>query len=200
MTLPRTVADVLSGHVNVWQPQLALGGGVAGFFTGHRGNVYASTATRLSRGTAGVLACVWATKQHSPSSLVRIEQAAPASARPPFDRCYTVRTDTSSQSEAFKEQIRDQLGTAWPLPPGPVQIQLCFTVGPSRNWLNLWKPTLDAFGQILGHAPAAAPWAPLDGRIVDLGLHCRVRPVMRNDVLITIAAKHIRGPGRLHPS
>ena len=56
MTLPRTVADVLSDHVtfevecidrmylNVWQPRLAYGGGVAGFFTGHRGNLYASTA------------------------------------------------------------------------------------------------------------------------------------------------------------
>jgi len=56
MTLPRTVADVLSDHMtfevecidrmylNVWQPRLAYGGGVAGFFTGHRGHVYASTA------------------------------------------------------------------------------------------------------------------------------------------------------------
>jgi hypothetical protein len=56
MKLPRTVADVLSDHVtfevecidriylNVWQPRLAYGGGVAGFFTGHRGNACASTA------------------------------------------------------------------------------------------------------------------------------------------------------------
>ena len=56
MTLPRTVADVLSDHVtfevecidrmylNVWQPRLACGGGVAGFFTGRRGNLYASAA------------------------------------------------------------------------------------------------------------------------------------------------------------
>jgi hypothetical protein len=56
MTLPRTVADVLSEHVtfevecidrmylNVWIPRLAYGGGVARFFVGHRGNVYASTA------------------------------------------------------------------------------------------------------------------------------------------------------------
>jgi hypothetical protein len=56
MKLPRTVADVLSEHVtfevecidrmylNVWQPRLAYGGGVAGFFTGHRGHAYASTA------------------------------------------------------------------------------------------------------------------------------------------------------------
>jgi hypothetical protein len=56
MTLPRTVADVLADHVrfeieaidrlylNVWQPRLAYGGGVAGFFTSHRGYAYASTA------------------------------------------------------------------------------------------------------------------------------------------------------------
>ena len=55
MTLPRTVADVLSDHVtfevecidrmylNVWVPRLAYGGGVVGFFVGHRGNRYAST-------------------------------------------------------------------------------------------------------------------------------------------------------------
>ncbi len=56
MTLSRTVADVLSDHVvfevecidrmylNVWQPRLSYGGGTAGFFTGHRGNAYPSTA------------------------------------------------------------------------------------------------------------------------------------------------------------
>ena len=56
MTLPRTVADVLSGHVvfevesidrlylNVWQPRLQHGAGAAAFFVGHRGYAYASTA------------------------------------------------------------------------------------------------------------------------------------------------------------
>jgi hypothetical protein len=56
MTLPRTVADVLADHVsfevecidrmylNVWVPRLCYGGGVAGFFVGHRGHLYASTA------------------------------------------------------------------------------------------------------------------------------------------------------------
>jgi hypothetical protein len=71
-------------------------------------------------------------------------------------------------------------------------MQLCFTVGPGRNWLTLWKPTIDALGPILGYTPAAGPWSPLDGRIVDLGLHCRVNPSIRNDVLITIAATSIR--------
>jgi hypothetical protein len=56
MTVARSVADVLDEHVvfevesidrmylNVWQPRLAYGGGVQGFFTGHRGHHYASTA------------------------------------------------------------------------------------------------------------------------------------------------------------
>ncbi len=55
MTLPRTVADVLSDHVvfeiesidrlylNVYQPKLQYGSGVQGFFVGHRGHKYASS-------------------------------------------------------------------------------------------------------------------------------------------------------------
>jgi hypothetical protein len=88
---------------------------------------------RLSQGAAGAIACAWGTKQHSASSYVRIEEATPAVTRPGYDCCYTVRTSASSQAEAFKEQIRDQLTTATPLPPGPVRMQLCFTVGPNRN-------------------------------------------------------------------
>ena len=56
MTVARSVADVLDDHavfevesidrmyLNVWQPRLAYGGGVQGFFVGHRGYHYASTA------------------------------------------------------------------------------------------------------------------------------------------------------------
>jgi hypothetical protein len=56
MTLPRTVADVLARHVtfevesidrmycNVYQPKLQYSAGAAGFFVGHRGFTYASSA------------------------------------------------------------------------------------------------------------------------------------------------------------
>jgi hypothetical protein len=56
MTLPRSAADVLSGHVlfeieaidrlylNPYQPRLQHGGGIASFFVGHRGNRFASSA------------------------------------------------------------------------------------------------------------------------------------------------------------
>jgi len=56
MTLPRSAADVLAGHVlfeieaidrmylNLYQPRLQHGAGIASFFTGHRGNLFASSA------------------------------------------------------------------------------------------------------------------------------------------------------------
>jgi hypothetical protein len=56
MTLPGSVADVLSDHVlleieaidrlylNLYQPRLQYGGGIAGFFVGHRGHRFASSA------------------------------------------------------------------------------------------------------------------------------------------------------------
>ena len=56
MTVARSAGDVLSDHtvfevecidrmfLNVWVPRLAYGAGVQGFFVGHRGQHYASTA------------------------------------------------------------------------------------------------------------------------------------------------------------
>ena len=56
MTVPRSAGDVVSDHtvfeiesidrmfLNVWVPRLAYGAGVQGFFVGHRGHHYASTA------------------------------------------------------------------------------------------------------------------------------------------------------------
>ena len=55
MTLPRSVADVLTDHVtmelecidrmylNLYQPKLMWPGGVAGFFKGHRQMPFASS-------------------------------------------------------------------------------------------------------------------------------------------------------------
>ena len=148
-------------------------------------------ARHLSSATGGTIACAWATKQHAGSSQVRIEPAVPALGPPPAHCFYTVHTTASGQSRAFKEQIRDQLSAAAPLPPGPLQLQLHFTIGASRNWLNLWQPVIDALGPILGQAPGAGPWSPLDGRIIDLGMHRHVDPGLGNDILIAIAARHV---------
>jgi hypothetical protein len=145
-------------------------------------------AARLSKTIGPRLVSVWGTKQHCRASFARIESATPIHARSSPGHRYTVRTNTSSQSIAFKQQVHDQLTGAATLPDGPVSMQLSFTVGPGRNWLSLWKPTIDAQGRILGNTNPSRPWHPKDGRIVELGLHCQVDHTLGNDVLITIDA------------
>jgi hypothetical protein len=93
-------------------------------------------AARLSKTIGPRLVSVWGTKQHCRASFARIEPATPIHARSSPGHCYTIRTSTSSQSIAFKQQIHDQLTGAATLPDGPVSMQLSFTVGPGRNWLS----------------------------------------------------------------
>ena len=133
-------------------------------------------AVRLSGQPGRHFVSVWGTKRHAPASFIRVEQASPAQGTLPAAFTGTVVTDRSSQSSAFKEQIHDQLADATTLPDGPVTLQLSFTVGPRKNWLNLWKPTIDALDQILGRSSPERSWHPRDGRVVALGLHRRVNP------------------------
>jgi hypothetical protein len=149
-------------------------------------------ATRLRKRLGNGLVSVWGTKQHAPGSNVRVDRAVAVAPTRPFDDVHSVHTDAPGESTAFKGQIRDQLACDEPLPMGPVHLELSFVVGPQRNWLNLWKPTIDALGQILGHAPGATEWNPLDGRIVTLGLHNRVDPTVGKHVFIAIAAEHLQ--------
>jgi hypothetical protein len=59
-----------------------------------------------------------------------------------------------------------------------------FRCGPGGNWLNLWKPTIDALGPLVGEGNRR--WNPRDGTIVDLALHLQVDSGMRWDVDIFI--------------
>src|SRR5579863_381386 len=64
MTLPRSAADVLAGHVlfeievidrvylDLYQPRLQHGAGIAAFFVGHRGHRFASSALMAPRTAA----------------------------------------------------------------------------------------------------------------------------------------------------
>ena len=83
--------------------------------------------------------------------------------------------------------IRDSLDAA-AIPAGAVQLQLSFVVGRQRNWLTLWKPTIDALDPLLGRTREDRDWHPQDGRITDLGLHVLVDPSLGHDVLVSIAA------------
>lgn len=96
-------------------------------------------------GNAGLVSA-WCTKQHGGESFVRIESAR-AAARPSAG---VLVARTSPPAAGYKTQIRAAVAAAAELPPGPVRLELSFVVGPARNWLNLWKPTIDALDPLLG--------------------------------------------------
>lgn len=101
-----------------------------------------------------------------------------------------VMTTGSAEKPVYKQSIHQQLvdGGESALGPGPVELDLAFRVGPSRNWLNLWKPTIDALGPLLG-ATSQRPWNPDDGRVANLALHCAVDQTLRYEVHIAILAR-----------
>ncbi len=131
------------------------------------------------------LVSVWCSKWHAGRSRVLV---APAHETPGPSDTYTVRTTASAQTTAYKEQVRSAVVGAAAIPAGAVQLQLAFAVGPKRNWLTLWKPTIDALDPLLGRTREDRDWHPQDGRITDLGLHVTVDPLLGHDVLVSIAA------------
>ena len=135
------------------------------------------------------LVSVWCTKRHAEISRVVAARAQEVPAPP---KTFTVRTNASSQTTAYKEQVRAAVAAqAAEIRAGGVQLQLAFVVGPQRNWLNLWKPTIDALDPLLGRTRPDRDWHPKDGRIVDLGLHVNVDSSLGHDVLVKIAAVHV---------
>lgn len=106
---------------------------------------------------------------------------------------YTVRATGSTQTKAYKQQIRFAVASAPEIAPGPVQLQLGFVVGPQRNWTSLWKPTIDALDPLLGRTREDRDWHPKDGRITDLALHVHVDPTLGHDVAVSIAAAPAAG-------
>jgi hypothetical protein len=132
------------------------------------------------------LVSVWCTKQHSERSFVRIEAAREVSA--PSTEVIVAKTTASASTVAFKEQIHAAVAGAVELPAGPVRLELAFVVGPQRNWLNLWKQTIDSLDPILGRTLPDRAWHPRDGRITELGMHVTVDPASRNEIMVGIAA------------
>lgn len=145
-------------------------------------------AVRLTKHTGRHFASVWGSKRHSETSLIGVERANPRHDYGQPDRSLQVRTSASSSKTAYKQQIHDQLEGVEVLPAGPVALELSFIVGPRRSWPNLWKPTIDALGRLIGSPTSGRPWHPHDGRIVELGLHSGVDPSIGNDVVIAITA------------
>ncbi len=132
------------------------------------------------------LVSVWCTKRHSRQSLVHIEAATKVD--PPSTKVLHATPTASASTTAFKEQIHAAVAGSAELAPGPVRLELSFVVGPRRNWLNLWKQTIDSLDPLLGRTNPDRAWHPRDGRITELGMHLAVDPAAGYDVAIGIAA------------
>jgi hypothetical protein len=70
------------------------------------------------------------------------------------------------------------------LAAGPIGMTISITTGPGRNWANIWKPLIDAFGPVLGENPEQS-FHPNDDRITRLSLHHNVNTEIGHDVIIT---------------
>lgn len=142
-------------------------------------------ARHLARMSSRVFVSVTGSKRHSDSSRIGVGSAVPSD--PPEEgEVWQVTTTASAETSAYKEQVHEQLAGARQLPPGPVRLEIVFTVGPSRSWSNLWKPTIDSLGGLLGEGPRR--WHPQDGRITELSLHRRVDAAMGSRVELAISA------------
>lgn len=75
---------------------------------------------------------------------------------------------------AWKAKLRSDLlaSGVTALAPGPVEAHLAWGCNQhARSWINLWKPTGDAMGPILGEPTPRYPYNPADDRIISLDLH-----------------------------
>ena len=106
-----------------------------------------------------------ATKRYTDRTLLRAE---PARTRERPADAVDVTASAATQA-GFQQEIRTQLKDRDMLPEGPLELELAFVVGPKQDWVDLWKPTIDALGPLLGETNRQ--WHPRDGRIVDLALH-----------------------------
>lgn len=130
---------------------------------------------------------VWGTKAYGTASTVQVESAVVASDALEGWSFAHARPTGSATTTAWKQTLRDQIArTAVEAPPGALEMQVSYRVGPQRAWVNLWKQTLDALGPLLGLEDPRNPFHPQDGRIVRLGLHQTLVAAMGFDVEVGI--------------
>lgn len=141
---------------------------------------------QLGRSTGRTFASATAVKRRANHSLVGVGLAQPAADAQRAQ--HLVRTTASAESSRYKEQIRAALADAELIDAGPVHLDIVFGVGPTRSWLNLWKPTVDALGALLGQSGSSRAWHPDDGRITRLGLHRRADATLGYDVELLVLA------------
>jgi hypothetical protein len=134
-------------------------------------------------------ASAWATKAPGERSYLRIEAARPVAPDQGWQRWPARTTVSTANEKAWKDQVKAALTTAQELEPGPVGLQVSFTVGPGRSWLNLWKLAIDGLDPLLGRSFPDDEYDPKDGRVVRLGMHLRVDPALGSGTVLAIHAR-----------
>jgi len=124
-----------------------------------------------------------AIKRIGGGSYLQIGQAKPANVSLEKEGWTSFPHDTggvSLEKPIWKENIRGALKDAvkaqqiYPLKPGAVELQLVWKCSSQRNWISLWKPTIDAMGPVLGEPDPHHPFHPNDDRIVSLALYLNI--------------------------
>jgi len=131
------------------------------------------------------IAAMFGRKIHGSSSLA-IGPAQPSQVAAAAQ--FSAQVSGSYERKEWKSTLRQRLLQAaeqvTAAGAGPVRMDIAITTGPSRNWVNIWKPLIDAFGPVLGEDPSR-PFHPNDDRITSLGLHHRIRTAIGHDVMIS---------------
>lgn len=94
----------------------------------------------------------------------------------------------SIQSKEWKSNLRDALAATNPVAATApaVEVQLAWKCSARHNWVNLWKPTGDCMGPILGQENPLRSFAPNDDRITSLKLHRALDMTLGNAVEISM--------------
>ena len=143
---------------------------------------------RLKQFSGQQFASVWCTKRHAEISTISVGLAAPTQPSN-FGQTTTLITRRSYGNEQFKSEISDAIADLAPIEDGPVALHISYVTGLPRTWANLWRPTIEGLGGLLGMRNPSKPWDVDAGRIAQLALHHRsVGPSLGHSVQITVTA------------
>lgn len=134
------------------------------------------------------IVAAFARKDHARRSTISMESAVPGCLSGEDWSHVQVRTEASTSTLAWKEEVFEQVAALVTVGDftSPLELQIRFSVGPTRNWVNLWKPAIDSLGAVLGMPQPSRRFAPADGRIVALGLHRSSDATLGTAVLLDV--------------
>jgi hypothetical protein len=140
-------------------------------------------------------------KRVAPFSRIRVARSRVASTPPP-PPSVRVRLTAPATSIDWKQQLHDACGAVVvAAPPGPVAVQLRFTLSRRRDWTALWLPAVQSLGAVLGVPDPTRPYLAATDRVTCLALHRRLDDGLGPDVDVELwwwpLAEACAGPWRV---